>query len=450
MKQWTDAEVRGALGLGGSGAAQRFTGIATDTRNLAPGSLFVALTGERFDAHDFLADAAWAGASAAVVRAGTPPVAALPFYEVPDPLHALGELARFRRGLVTGPVVAITGTNGKTSTKEMLATALGTRYRTHATRINLNNLVGVPLTILESAADTEALVIEAGANQPGEIARHREVIAPSVAVVTNVAAGHLEGFGSGEGVLYEKLALTDGVPLVVVGTEPGALAMLARQRARRVITAGLANADRTPTRVELLDDGRPRVTVGTRSFVLPARGRHQAANAMLAWAVCEALGLDLDRVASALGDVRLPGGRGELLRFGRISVLNDSYNANPASFRTAIELARSLRGDRRLVFVAGTMRELGEAGPALHAEIASLLVALNPDLLGAVGDFVTALEPYRSVLGERLITAPDVPALGAALSARLAGDELVVLKASRGVALERLLPDLARHGPPSA
>jgi UDP-N-acetylmuramoyl-tripeptide--D-alanyl-D-alanine ligase len=128
---------------------------------------------------------------------------------------------------------------------------------------------------------------------------------------------------------------------------------------------------------------------------------------------------------------------------GELSVLNDSYNANPASFRAAIELARALRGGRRLVFVAGTMRELGEASPALHAEIASLLVTLQPDLLGAVGDFVEALAPYRARLGDRLITAPDAGALGPLLAARLQGGELVVLKGSRGVALERVLPDLA-------
>jgi UDP-N-acetylmuramoyl-tripeptide--D-alanyl-D-alanine ligase len=148
-------------------------------------------------------------------------------------------------------------------------------------------------------------------------------------------------------------------------------------------------------------------------------------------------------VAAALEAVRLPGGRGELTQVGDLSVLNDSYNANPASFRAAIELARALRGDRRLVFVAGTMRELGEASPSLHAEIASQLVTLKPDLLGAVGEFVEALAPYQARLGDRLITAPDAVALGPLLAARLRGGELVVLKGSRGVALERLLPDLA-------
>jgi UDP-N-acetylmuramoyl-tripeptide--D-alanyl-D-alanine ligase len=441
--RWTDRTVRAALGLPGPNSDTGYSSISTDTRAIADGCLFVALLGNRFDAHEFLEQAARAGARGAVVRRGTGGVPGLVLYHVEDTRFALGELAHARRKAIPGPVVAITGTNGKTSTKEMVAAALRTRYRISATRLNLNNLIGVPLTILEAPDDTEALVIEAGANHKGEMARHREVIEPSIAVITNVAAGHLDGFGSSEGVLTEKLSLTDGVPLAVVGTEPPVLPELARRRARRVITAGLSGAERTPSRVELLPDGRPRLTVGKHVFAVDARGRHQAANAMLAWTVGEALGLDPERVAKSLETLEVPGGRGEMVQMGQLTVLNDAYNANPASFRAAIELARALRGRRRLVFVAGTMRELGETSATLHAEIASALVTLKPDLLAAIGDFVPALEPYRSSLGDRLLTAPDAAALSPLLAARIGGDELVVLKGSRGVALERLLPDLA-------
>jgi UDP-N-acetylmuramoyl-tripeptide--D-alanyl-D-alanine ligase len=442
--RWSDSVLRRVLGLPAAAAKtdKVYPAISTDTRSLSPGCLFLALQGERFDAHEFLPAAAAAGAAGAVVRTGTPEVAGLVLYHVPDTLRALGELAHARRKTVPGPVIAITGTNGKTSSKEMLAAALRTRYRTHATRSNLNNLVGVPLTILEAPDDTEALVLEAGANLPGEMARHREVIAPSIAVITNVGAGHLEGFGGGEQALREKLSLVDGVALAVVGTDPPSLAELARQRARKVISAGLAGADRVPSKLELAADGRPRITVGPQSFLLDARGKHQAANAMLVWAVAEALGLDAARVARSLEVLELPGGRGELQQYGGLTVLHDAYNANPASFRAAIELARALRGKRRLVFVAGTMRELGPGAAAYHGEIAGLLLALRPDVLAAVGEFVPALEPHRAVLGDTLVTAPDTATLAPLLAERLQGDEFVVLKASRGVALERLLPDL--------
>jgi UDP-N-acetylmuramoyl-tripeptide--D-alanyl-D-alanine ligase len=295
MTVWTTARVRAALELpAASDDNSRFSGVLTDTRAVVPGALFVALAGERYDGHDFLAAAAAAGATGAVVRQGTPVPAGLVAFPVPDTLRAYGQLARARRRELTGPVIAVTGTNGKTSTKEMLAAVLGTRYRVHATRANLNNLVGVPLTILEAPEGTEALVVEAGANLPGEIARYREIIEPGIVIVTNAVAGHLEGFGSLAGVVEEKLSLTEGVPLAIVGTDPPALAAGARRRARSVRSAALQGADLTPDQVRLGPDARPQLTIGGASFTLSARGLHQADNAIRVWAVVETL--DLDRV----------------------------------------------------------------------------------------------------------------------------------------------------------
>jgi UDP-N-acetylmuramoyl-tripeptide--D-alanyl-D-alanine ligase len=401
------------------------------------------LKGERFDGHDHLSAAAAAGATGAVVRQGTSPVPGLVLFEVPDTLAAFGLLARARRRTIKGPVIAITGTNGKTSTKEMLAAVLRTRYVTYATRANLNNLVGVPTTILEAPPETEALVVEAGANLPGEIARYREIIEPSLTVVTNAVAGHLEGFGSLAAVVQEKLSLTDQVPLAIVGVDPPELAVGARERARQVRTAALQGADLTPARVTLDQSARPVITIGNSTFVLSARGIHQADNALRVWAVVEALDLDREAAARALEAFSIPAGRGELVQEGALTILNDCYNANPQSFRAAIATAAALRGVRRLVFVAGTMRELGPDSSALHTEVARALVDLQPDLLAAVGDFVPALEPHAAALGERLITAPDPLALAPLLAARLRGDEIVVLKASRGVAMERIIPALA-------
>lgn len=441
MEWLSEPAVREAIGCAPSSGGRVFSQVSTDTRQLAPGALFVALQGERFDGHDFLEAARDAGAVVAVVRAGTPAVAGLELLEVPDTLRAYGLIARARRRAVRGPVVAITGTNGKTSTKEMIAAALRTRYRTHATRANLNNLVGVPQTILEAPADVEALVVEAGANLPGEIARYREIIEPDIAVVTNAAAGHLEGFGSLAAVVEEKLSLTAWVATVLVGTDPPLLAAGARARgAGKVLTAGLAGADLVPESLALLPDGRSRVRVGGREFTLPLLGAHQAGNALFAWGVAREVGLDLDAVAAALETVALPGGRGEVITAGKLTVINDCYNANPASFRAAIDLARRIRGDRPLVFVAGTMRELGEDSARMHHEVAEALVGLEPDLLAVVGEFVPALAPWAERLGNRLLAAPDAPALAEPLARRLAGSELVVLKASRGVALERILP----------
>jgi UDP-N-acetylmuramoyl-tripeptide--D-alanyl-D-alanine ligase len=263
-----------------------------------------------------------------------------------------------------------------------------------------------------------------------------------VVIITNAVAGHLEGFGSLAGVVEEKLSLAAGADLAVVGVDPPALADGARRVARRVRTAGLAGAELVPDSVEAGPDARPVLTIGGITFTLAARGLHQADNAMRVWAVAQDLGLDLPAVAAALERFTLPGGRGELLQTGGLTILNDCYNANPQSFRAAMATARSLRGGRRLVFVAGTMRELGSETDTLHAQIARELVDLDAELLAGVGDFVAALEPYRARLGPRLLTAADPPALAPLLSKRLEGNEVVVLKASRGVALERILPAL--------
>lgn len=440
MSEWTGARVARVLG-----AEQvppcRFSGISTDTRTLAPGTLFVALVGEHFDGHRFLDAALAAGATGAVVRMGTPLPDGLIGFAVGDTLAALGALARDRRRQVQGPVVAVTGTNGKTATKEMLARIMGVRWSVHATRGNLNNLVGVPLTILAAPDPIEALVVEAGASIPGEVARLRDIIEPSVGVVTNVAAGHLEGFGSLAGVLAEKVSLLEGVPTAVVGTTPPELAREARRVARRVVVAGTApSANVVPASWDLDADGRPRVVFRTAEVRLPLVGRHQADNAMLALAVAVELGIEVDQAARALETLTLPSGRCEIIRRGGLTVINDAYNANPGSMRAALETAAALRGSRSLVVLLGTMLELGPDSAALHEQVAALVVEHRPRLVGVTGAFVAAFDRWAAELGDRLIAADDPATLGRLVADRLLDDEVVLVKASRGVRLEQAIP----------
>lgn len=445
MTLWTSARVAEALGVLAP-AKLAFDGITTDTRHLAPGSLFVALKGERFDAHAFLEQARAKGAAAAVVRRGTPPVDGLPYFEVTDTLTALGLLARARRRLLApgSPVVAITGSSGKTSTKEMIRAVLATTYQVHATSGNLNNLVGVPLTILAAPDEADALVVEAGASVPGEIPRLRDVIEPTIAVVTNVGYAHVAGFGSLAGVMQEKVALVDGARVAVVGTDPPELAGEARRRAPTVVAGTGAGAQVRPDGAELDDEGHPRITWRGHTVTLPVVGFHQIDNAMLALAVGREAGADPARAVAALAGVRLPAGRGAVLALGDLTVIDDTYNANPSSLRWALKLAHWLADRRRrpLAVVVGSMLELGPESARLHAAAAGEITALRPALVAAVGEFVPAFEPHRAALGSRLITAPDAEALGPRLKAALAGNEIVLLKASRGMALERVLRHL--------
>jgi UDP-N-acetylmuramoyl-tripeptide--D-alanyl-D-alanine ligase len=286
------------------------------------------------------------------------------------------------------------------------------------------------------------MVIEAGASLPGEIARARTIIEPSIGMITNVAESHLEGFGSVAGVLHEKLELIRGVAVAIVGSEPEALAAEARLVAPRVTTAGLAGTDTAPSALTLHPSGRTSFTIDGVEVHLPLQGQHQAANAMLAWSLVRELGLDSQSAAAALSSLVIPGGRGEILEAGGFTIVHDAYNANPSSFRAAIATARAMRPGRRLVFVAGSMRELGVDSARLHRDIAELLVALEPDLLAVVGEFVPAMEDAAPRLGDRLVKAADPLDLGPRLATRLRGDELIFLKASRGVALERIFPYL--------
>ncbi|OLD42934.1 MAG: hypothetical protein AUI55_04400 [Gemmatimonadetes bacterium 13_1_40CM_2_70_7] len=444
---WTSETVATALGVEAP-ASLVFSNVSTDTRRLTPGTLFVALTGDRFDAHDFLKDAEARGATAAVVRRGTPRQPGLPFFEVDDTLAALGLLARARRrALPAGaPVVAITGSSGKTSAKEMIRAALAARWRVHATTGNLNNLVGVPLTILDTPADAEALVVEAGASVPGEIAKLRAIIEPTIAVITNASFAHVEGFGSIAGVMREKLALVDGVPVAVVGTEPAELAAEARRRTRTVVAGRAPDADVRPEAADLDDAGRPVVRWRGRTFTLPVVGLHQVENAMIALAVAEEAGVDAAAAVDRLAGVTLPAGRGSLVQLDGLTVIDDTYNANPASMRAALEFAAAYAEHHRrpLAVVVGSMLELGAESARLHAAVADAVMAVRPApaLVAVVGDFAPAFARHATALGSRLLAAPDADALGPALRARLRGNEVVLIKASRGVAMERVLRHL--------
>jgi UDP-N-acetylmuramoyl-tripeptide--D-alanyl-D-alanine ligase len=449
---WTSARVAEALGTTTRhDHPPAFSRVSTDTRELKGGELFVALQGERFDAHDFLADGQARGATGAVVRKGTAPVSGLVFFEVEDTLAGLGALARTRRrALPAGaPVIAVTGSSGKTTTKELIRAALSRRWRVHATAGNLNNLIGVPLTILAAPDDAQALVVEAGASIPGEIPALRAIIEPTIAVVTNVGYAHVGGFGSLAAVMEEKTSLCEGVALAVVGTDPPELAVAARRRAQRTLVAGrLATADVKPEAASLDDAGHPSLRWNGAGVTLPVLGLHQVDNAMIALAVAREAGVEPARAVVALAGVRLPPGRGGIVAIGDLTVIDDTYNANPASLRAAVELARWLADRRRrpLVVVVGSMLELGPESDKLHHAAALEIAAAGPDLVGAVGEFVAAFKALGSGGPPRVLTAPDAEALGPPLRAALRGDEVVLLKASRGVALERVLRHLQMAG----
>lgn len=449
---WTDSAVRQALGLRTDIADPKlsFTGVSTDSRAIEKGQLYVALVGERFDGHDFVADAMSRGARGAVVSREPSADTEARLYPVDDTLVALGRLASYRRNKLRAPVVAITGSSGKTTTKDLTAAALSATKRVHATRGNLNNRIGMPLTLLATPEEAEAVVLELGTNEPGEIRTLVQVARPNIGVVTTVGEAHLEKLGSLDGVLQEKLDLLRGLAdggCCVVGDEPEKLAEQARSFCPRLRVAGWstrADADLRPTEAEVDVFGRYEFRWRDQTVAMPLAGKHAVTDAMIALAIADLLGVSpKDAVRGLVGAETNPL-RGEVRRIGTLTLIVDCYNANPQSVRAALDMLEGQGAATRRVAVLGSMLELGEASERLHEELLADALGRDIDLVVATGAFADAANGLGGRDASRLITAPDWKEAYPLLRERLAGDEVVLLKASRGVALEGILPLIER------
>jgi len=423
--------------------------ICTDTRAIQPGDCFVALVGEHFDAHDFLAQAVAAGAVAVVVS--RPPAVGtlhVPVFVVDDTLLALGDLARAWRRVWGKVVVAIAGSNGKTSTKELTRAALSRTYDVHATSGNFNNRIGVPLTLLSIPPHADVAVVEAGTSIPGEIAMLRHMIEPDVAVITCIAEEHLERLGDLGGVLREEADIFDHVAVAITPSAQPEVAAAARARAMHVVTAGLEVADVTADRWSLRADGTGHLVVDGTEIVVPFRGEHNIRNAMLALAVARELGVPNVTAADGISTATQPPMRSAWQTIGRATVINDAYNANPASMRAAFALLDTVHGTQRVI-VVGSMRELGDRTEQYHDDVARAALASSANVVAGVGDMASALRRVAPAgasadasADARVVTAADVDELWTLLHPKLSADATILLKASRGMKLERILPHI--------
>jgi UDP-N-acetylmuramoyl-tripeptide--D-alanyl-D-alanine ligase len=443
---WTLDRIAAALADQASGKLPRgsseVSGITTDTRKIGKGDVFVALRGERFDGHDYLRDAVRDGASALVVsRAPKLDTLGVPIFEVHDTLIALGALAHYWRRAWGKTIIGVAGSNGKTSSKDLLRAALSRSYTVHATTGNLNNRIGVPLTLLALPPEADVAVVELGTSLPGEVAILREIVEPDIALVTSIAEEHLEGLGDLAGVLREEAAVYEGVAVGIAPSAQPEIAEAARGKAKRVVVAGLDdNADVKPDRWEIGPDGLGVIEIAGAPVRPPVRGLHNLRNAMLALAVARECGVSYEDAAAGIAGMPQPKMRSAWEQVGDVTLINDAYNANPGSTRAAIELLKGTGSGRQRVIVLGTMRELGAASEQCHADIAGLALASGADIVAGIGEFAPALEKHKE--RERVITAPDVEDLWPQLQARLQRNAIILLKASRGVQLERLVPHL--------
>lgn len=443
-------EVYEALGLPHGGVALDFSSISTDTRNLEPGALFVALRGEHFDGTDFVEQAQRVGAAGVVVpSSAAPPVLDIPVFHVPDTTSALGDLARHYRRRCGARVVGVTGSSGKTTVKEMLARAIASERRVHATEGNLNNQIGLPLSILSADEEAEVWVLELGTSEPGEIGRLTAIAEPDDAVITTVGAAHLEGLGDVRGVLEEKLDLLRGASTsgcAVVGELPEELPARAREIRPDVIVAGLeSGSDFRPSEWRA-DASRVCFTRGDTEYTVDVGGEHHLRDALIAAATAGELGVSPEGAAEGLARYEPVGLRGAVIQVGPLTIIADCYNANPESFAAAIRYCSEAFPGRRLAAVVGTMLELGTAEPEAHAAVAADLLDSGFSLVVAVGAFRAAFRSASLPEGASVLYPASVEQAFEVLTERLEGDEVLLVKASRGVRLERVIDPLVGGG----
>jgi UDP-N-acetylmuramoyl-tripeptide--D-alanyl-D-alanine ligase len=436
--------------------------VTTDSREVTPGGLFIALPGEKADGADFVEETFRKGAMAAIVseegarRIPSEVLAGKPVFVVRNPVEALGDLAHaHRERLRQVPLVGITGSSGKTSTKEMLACLLSAGRNVLKNPGNRNNLIGMPLALLELSRSHHAAVMEMGTNRPGEIARLARIAAPDIGILTNIAPAHLQGLGSLEGVAREKgdlfRALPEAGTAVVNATDLRVVREAGRCRAKKIFFGVPLNE--FSGRILSMDDRGMRIAVRTPSgeftSALPVTGEHHLLNALAAAAAAYVLGLrpaDLAEGFSSFASVRgrfhpIP------LRGGGL-LLDDTYNANPASTEAAIRTLRSLRGGRRSVAVLGDMLELGEASAASHFRIGHLIAGSGLDLLFTFGEHAAQIARGAVEGGmdpEKVDHTGDRERLKATVMGALREADVVLVKGSRGMRLDEIAVEIERE-----
>ena len=421
--------------------------IATDSREAAPGSLFFALRGERHDGHAFVVEALNGGAAAAVVHHDG---VVTPAVRVEDTGKALLSLAAHERRGMDPTVLGITGANGKTSTKDMVASVLATRLRTYASPRSFNNEVGLPITILSAPQDTEALVCEMGARRLGDVTRLCEVARPDVVVVTNVGLAHIEIFGSWENIVASAAEPVDALApdgiAVLNGDDPVVRTFAARARGRVILFGSASDAHVRAEEVVLDPEVRASFVLavdGDREPVaLAVPGEHMVSNALAAAACGIALGVHASECAVALKDAHVSPWRMETFttRDG-VRILNDAYNANPESMAAGLKAARWMSRGTRMVAVLGHMAELGPIAFDEHEKLGELLVRLGVDRLVAVGELARPIARAairEGALPEDVASYDDPLAALADVRAWVRPGDVVFLKGSRVAGLEKL------------
>ncbi|HHT9158689.1 MAG TPA: UDP-N-acetylmuramoyl-tripeptide--D-alanyl-D-alanine ligase [Candidatus Brocadiaceae bacterium] len=424
-------------------------GVSIDSRTVKKGDLFFAIKGEHFDGHQFIIQAISAGAVGAVVSKGVKIDLEHKnrlIIQVADTITALGNLARYYRQKLNTKIIGITGSNGKTTTKEMTYHLLSRFGSVIRPQKSFNNFIGVPLTIFEIEKKHLYGVLEMGTNAAGEIRRLSEIGAPDVAVITNISKTHLEGLGSIEGVALAKAEILDYLRnggMFVYNFDNTWCVKVASEFKGKTVSFGLSSsADIRGTNVRKKDSGYVFTINGNIEVYIPIPGYHNINNCLASFAVCHALGHNINTLKDAFSSFKLPSMRIEQQHIGNITVINDAYNANPESVRAALQYLSEIKTLGRKVFICGDMLELGEESPRLHREIGEIAARLNIDLLWTVGERAAevAKAAKSSGMSERCINSfKDAADISDNEINELKENDVVLIKGSRGMHMENII-----------
>ena len=440
-------EIVGAIGRRPERRKVHATGVSTDSRSIRPGEVFFALRGKRCDGHDFVADVLAKGAAAAVVSrdVSVAPHLRERVVRVGDTLRAFGDSARAYRRAWGGAVIAVTGSNGKTTTREMIHHVLSGQIACKRSPKSFNTDVGVPHTLFLADAGDEALIVEMGANAPGEIAALASIAEPDAGVITSISESHLEGLGSIEGVARAKGELLQKLGpagMAFLNADDPWRHFLGKLNRGRTIAYGLGpDADFRGTRLETFAGGHAFSIPGGICTRLHAPGRHNVLNALAALAVVRALRLDLDAAAKRMRDYDLPDLRYKVEEIRGVTVVADCYNANPGSMRAALATFCEAAASGRRVAVLGDMLELGVESRRLHRDVGSVAGKSGLDALWAVGGHASAVagSARESGLMGPVFCAQDLEDVEDQILEFLPPGDALLVKGSRGMRLERLV-----------
>lgn len=423
--------------------ATAYCGVSTDTRSIQPGQMYVALEGERFDGHTFVGPGLAERGCPVLVRRGKCPDY-MPRIEVDDPLTAMQALAGFARSQFTGPVAAITGSHGKTTTKDILAAILSQTRRTHSTYQNLNGLIGVPLTLLGMPPNTEAVVVEVGISKPGEMHRLAPLVHPTLAIVTCIAPAHSEFLPSLSRILREKWVLVDSLQNEGIGLINADDPLLRRHAGRpHIRTFGLVNGD---YRAHILSRSRDHQKIRIHepsgdafeiSINLP--GSHNVYNATAAVAAARIMGISVDSIRTGLANTVLSPHRARIINRNGITLIDDAYNAAPRSMESALSMLSDMSCEGRRIAVLGDMLELGSQAVEAHLQLAVVLARLDLDQVLAFGPLMEILCESARTMGVGCRHFPDQDSLLEYLRMEIRTGDVVLIKASRSMQAEHIV-----------